>query len=114
MNWRTAMNTAAAMSRLSHHGERDRMENRLRFAIMAISGFYNANRQPLAHFGAFMAVAGFVAGLDGIGDGRSPRSCTSLNNSRNCGAICLPSEWTMFLFGRISMFEGQRVSALCN
>src|SRR5450756_1215613 len=38
MNWRTTMNSAAAMSRLSHHGERERMANRLRFAIMAISG----------------------------------------------------------------------------
>lgn len=60
MNRRTAMNTAAAMSTLSHQGERERIANRLRFAIRAMSGFYNSIRQPLAHIGAFMAVAGFI------------------------------------------------------
>jgi hypothetical protein len=77
MNWRTTMNSAAAMSTLSHHGERDRIANRLRFAIMAITGFYNSIRQPLAHFGAFMAVAGFVDGLDSMGQGRCARTICS-------------------------------------
>src|ERR1035437_7692194 len=67
MNCRTAMNSAAAMSTLSHHGERTRIENRLRFAIMAISGCCNSSRAP-------MAAAGLVEGLDCIGHGGSPRT----------------------------------------
>src|ERR1035437_744204 len=74
MNCRTAMNSAAAMSTLSHHGERTRIENRLRFAVMAISGCRDSIRAPGARLGAPMAAAGLVEGLDCIGHGGSPRT----------------------------------------